>query len=453
MPFIRSISGLRATTGDSLTPDIICKYSAAFAEFLPPGPVVLGRDGRKSGEWIEMLVAGTLAACGRRIHLISMAPTPTVQLSVEHSEAAGGIAITASHNPAEWNGLKFLNSEGVFLDKEENEKFWKIVDAGNYNYSPEVEDDNIKNDASAVERHISRILELPLFDKTILEKIRKKNITAVVDAVNASGSFAVPQLLESLGCKVIKLYCDGKGEFPHTPEPLPENLSDLSMEVVKTGADIGIAVDPDADRLVLIDEIGNPPGEERTIVLSVLSALGSGVFPKGGNVVVNQSTTRAVEDAAEKFGAKCLRSAVGEINVVKKMKETGALIGGEGSGGVILPDCHFGRDSLVGTALIIRLLAAQDKKLSEINSGLPNYSMIKVKREFTGGINELLEKIETEFPGADIEKGDGIKIIFEKSWVQLRASNTEPVVRIISEAPAKTEAKALADKILKIIDN
>ena len=451
MPFIRSISGLRATAGDSLTPEIICKYSAAFAEFLPPGPVVLGRDGRKSGEWIEMLVAGTLAACGRRIRLISLAPTPTVQLTVEHSDAAGGIAVTASHNPAEWNGLKFLNSEGVFLDKDENEKFWKIVDSGNYSYSPEVEDDNIKNDASAVDRHIKRILDLPLFNGEIIDKIRNRNLTAVVDAVNASGSFAVPQLLEALGCKVIKLYCDGKGNFPHTPEPLPENLSDLSMEVAKTGADIGIAVDPDADRLVLIDEKGNPPGEERTIVLSALSALSSGIYPKGSNVVVNQSTTRAVEDVAEKFGAVCSRSAVGEINVVKKMKETEAVIGGEGSGGVILPDCHYGRDSLVGTALIIRLLAVEEKKLSEINSGLPNYSMLKTKREFSGGIGELLDKIESEFPDAQIERGDGIKINFEKSWVQLRASNTEPIIRIISEAPEKSEAKALSAIIFTLI--
>lgn len=454
MPFIRSISGVRATLGDSLTPQKIAEYCAAFSNTLPDGAIVVGRDGRPSGTWMEYVVAGALASCGREVRILGMVPTPTVQLLTEHSDAVGGISITASHNPAPWNGLKFINSDGIFLNAEENQRMWDVIDSGGFRFLEKQHRAVINVIDDAADRHIQSILDLPIFKNELLKTVQDRRLKAVVDAVNASGSHIVPKLLKALGCEVVELFCEGNGEFPHTPEPLPENLKELAAAVLKEGADIGIAVDPDADRLVLIDENGHPIGEEKTITLSVLSVFSSLDHFKTSHAPaasVNLSTTRAVEDVAAQFGAKVERAPVGEINVIGAMKSCNAIIGGEGSGGVILPACHYGRDSLVGIALVLHLMAFKNQPLSQISEGLPKYEMVKLKKEFSGAAQELFTKVEEHFQNAKIDRRDGIKVDFERSWVHLRTSNTEPIVRAIAEAPTRQEAEELANSVLGFV--
>ena len=456
MPFIRSISGLRATCGDALIPSIISDYIAAFSKLMPEGIIVVGRDGRPSGRWIEQLVLGTLAACGRETLTLGLVPTPTVQFAVEKLNAAGGIAITASHNPGQWNGLKFINNSGVLLDKTENEALWNIVDTKQFIFQTDLKTIEFKTNYEIIDTHINSILSLPIFIKAnFLESIKTRKYKIVVDAVNASGSYAIPALLKKFGCEVIQLYCDGSGIFPHTPEPLPENLTELAKAVKENHADLGIAVDPDADRLVLIDETGNQIGEEKTIVLAIYSLLTANLaFPLYNelNVIVNYSTTRLVEDIAQQFGAKVFRSPVGEINVVKLMKANNGIIGGEGSGGVILADCHYGRDSLVGTALILYLLSKSKNSISEICNSLPKYHMIKKKYPYSGNLTSLIEDFRQEFKDGEAILDDGIKICFDKSWIQLRGSNTEPMIRLISEAPSEEEAEKLICRAFKMIE-
>ncbi|MBM2815498.1 MAG: algC [Ignavibacteria bacterium] len=438
MPIIRSISGLRATLGDSITPALISDYTASFSSLLPKGTVVVGNDGRPSGKWIEQIVTATLIACGRHVLKLGVVPTPTVQLFTEKTDAVGGIAITASHNPEQWNGLKFIGESGIFLDEHENAALWQILDNKTFTFESEKFDSGIKEIHDPIQHHIDAILSLPLFANSgMIQKIKAKNINVVVDAVNASGSEAIPRLLESFGCKVIKLYCDGSGIFPHTPEPLPEHLKDLSQAVRINNAGLGIAVDPDADRLVLIDETSNPIGEEMTIVLAIESVFEfSNYFTETKNLcaVVNHSTTMATDYAAKKYGGKVKRSPVGEINVINTMKDSGAIIGGEGSGGVILPACHYGRDSLVGTALILALMAERNSTLSQLKQVYPKFEMRKTKISFDGDFETLLNKVIEKFPGTEIIKEDGIKIIFKDSWLQIRRSNTEPIIRIITES-------------------
>ena len=353
--------------------------------------------------------------------------------------------------------MKFIDGSGVFLNEEWNRKLWNEVDSFSTISSLPKSNENEIYIKNAIEQHIEKILSLPFFIKSdVLDSLRKKRFKIVVDAVNASGSRAIPILLEKLGCVVIKLYCDESGNFPHTPEPLPENLSELADAVKVNQADIGIAVDPDADRLVLIDETGSPVSEENTIVLcteSVLEMKHLLTEYSDFNVVVNHSTTRRVEDIAEKYGAKVFRSRVGEINVVNKMKEVNAIIGGEGSGGVILPACHYGRDSLVGTALILALLANWNASLSEIVNELPHYEMQKTKKQFSGSIDSIIDNLIKEFPDGKPLREDGIKINFPTQWVQLRASNTEPVVRIIAEGKTIEEVQNLIGRTLKYIEN
>lgn len=456
MSFIRSISGLRATLGDDLLPEPVGNYTAAFSEISTPGKIVIGRDGRPSGKWIEQIVCGTLIACGREVVSLGTVPTPTVQLMVEELKAAGGIVITASHNPELWNGLKFLNYKGIFLDKDENEKLWECVNKKQFKFLSNFIFPEIGIFPDAIEHHISKILSSPIFAGTDkLEKIRKRKFKVVIDAVNSSGSVAISSLLASLGSIAIPLFCDGTGIFPHTPEPLPQNLTILAEAVKINNADLGIAVDPDADRLVLIDETGSPIGEEKTISLAVLAVLSNKeLFSENDDysVVVNLSTTRLVEDIAAKFGTKVFRSPVGEINVVKKMKEVRAIIGGEGSGGVILPACHYGRDSLVGTSLLLSFLADKNLTLGKLSNSLPKYEMLKFKQEFSGSLEPLIPIIKSKFPNANINEEDGIRIDLEKSWVQLRKSNTEPIIRIISEAETAEEAEELAEKIKSMFD-
>jgi phosphomannomutase len=453
MSIIRSISGLRATIENFENNDLVNCYASAFSAISPDGPIVIGRDGRPSGMQIEKVLASCLKNLGREIILLGMVPTPTVQLFVEQMQAAGGIAITASHNPSEWNGLKFINATGVFLDADENKKLWDHVDNDSVS-------DNITNDIiyeyypDPIALHINVILDLTIFkDGRSLEELRKRNFRVVVDAVNSSGSIAIPHLLKEFGCEIIPLYCDGSGIFPHTPEPLPQNLTELAKAVIQHKADIGIAVDPDADRLVLIDENGDPIGEEKTIVLAIDAVFDN--FQKFNIkkriAVVNHSTTMLVEYVAGQYGVEVQRSPVGEINVVKLMKHTGAIIGGEGSGGVIMPACHYGRDSLVGTALILYLLATENKSLSEKCLEYPKYSMKKDKMEFSGSLEPIITKVHSLFPEARILNDDGIKVIFEDSWVQLRKSNTEPIIRIIAESLSDEKTLELINSVKGLI--
>jgi phosphomannomutase len=471
MPFLRSISGLRATLGDALTPDVIAEYAAAFAAYLPDGSIVVGRDGRPSGLWIERVVCGTLAACGRNVQTLGLVTTPTVQLFAEQDGIAGGISISASHNPVEWNGMKFFNGRGLYLSAEENQAFWRIVDEKKFFFTPKQHGGAIALHHNPVAHHIEAVLKLPLFTPDAINSIRARGFRVVVDAVNCSGSFIVPQLLEHLSCEVVRLYCDGSGDFPHTPEPLPQHLSSLCAAVREHHADLGVAVDPDADRLVLINERGEAVWEEYTITLATLAVLSNKALFAGhpasnihAPVVTNLSTTQAMADVAAQFGVETLRTAVGEINVVNAMLAHGSLVGGEGSGGIIVPRCHAGRDALVGVALVLLLMAqSEHSNLSAIVASLPQYAMSKHKKDFTGNPDAIFATVRKQFPEAQMNTDDGLHLSFTNdnangrasnggaSWLHLRTSNTEPIIRLIAEAPTETEANELAMACLRYI--
>ena len=446
MAFIRSISGLRATLGDDLTPGIVADYAAAFATILPDGPIVVGRDGRPSGEWIEGLVTNALRACGRTVRLAGMVPTPTVQLLTEHSDAAGGLIITASHNPEAWNGLKFLGSDGVFLNAEFNQQLWSVVDNGGSALSADQQTGSVETINDAIAIHIERVRALDV----VQGAPQATGQRVVVDAVNASGSQIVPDLLRSFGYDVVALHCDGSGVFPHTPEPVPENLGSLAEAVREHNAAFGVAVDPDADRLVLIDETGSPIGEERTIALAAQSVYASGA---AGPVVVNYSTSRMVDDVAAHYGAASYRAAVGEINVVNRMREVHAVIGGEGSGGVIYPACHMGRDSIVGLGLITSLLRKRDQTLKQAVDALPRFGMVKSKiaLDDRAAVPAALERVATSLHDAVVTREDGVHASWPDKWVHVRASNTEPIMRVIAEAADEAAASSLVASITALV--
>ncbi len=445
MAFIRSISGLRATLGDDLTPDVVAAYAAAFSAILPSGPIVVGNDGRPSGAWIEGVVLNALRACGRSVRMAGMVPTPTVQLLTEHSDAVGGIIVTASHNPAEWNGLKFLGPDGVFLNAAANQRLWDAVDHRAFVLSADQQAGAIEILPDAVDLHLQRILALDV----VKGAPHAQGERVVVDAVNASGSRIVPTLLRTLGYTVVELSCDGSGIFPHPPEPIPENLSDLADAVRQQEASFGVAVDPDADRLVLIDETGTPIGEERTIALAAQSLYDAGAQ---GPTVVNYSTSRTVDHVAAHYGATCVRSAVGEINVVDRMREVHAVIGGEGSGGVIYPACHMGRDSIVGLALITALLRRQRQTLRQAVERLPVLHMIKSKitLQDRSAVPKALERVAAHFPDAVVGHEDGVYLSWPDQWAHIRASNTEPIMRIIAEAPDESTVAGLITQIAAV---
>lgn len=453
---IVSVSGIRGITGDNLTPESIVKFVSAYCKYCKKysrgrKKIVIGRDGRMGGNLIGQISYGTIAMSGFEVVNIGVAPTPTVQIATEELNAAGGISITASHNPQEWNGLKMLNSDGTFFNARKMEALLKIFENNDFSYENYRRLRNIANDDSWLTKHIERVLALEILD---VNKIRKRNLKIVVDAVNASGSEVVPDLLKRLGCRVTKLYCNSSGEFPHKPEPLPENLKDLSAAVVRNSADIGIAVDPDADRLVMITDTGEPFGEENTI-----TAVTNFVLKKNNgrnkNVTVNLSTTRGVDDVAMRYGAKVFRSPVGEINVVDEMKRNHSIIGGEGSGGVIYPELHYGRDSLAGIALMLNEIADYGGKLSEYKKTLPQYSIAKTKIEKIDNASDVLNrvknKVSKESETVRITTTDGLKIDFKNSWVHLRKSNTEPIIRVIAEAPDKHEAAKLVSTFVSLI--
>jgi phosphomannomutase len=452
MPLMVSISGIRGVIGETLTPEVITRYAAAYVAYcrrrLNGSPtIVVGRDGRITGKPVMDTLCAALVLAGANVINIGVCPTPTVQLAVEHEHAQGGIAVTASHNPMQWNGLKFMASTGLFLDSIENQEFWDIA-RETPRYQPWNTIGNEELNTTWLTRHCESVLSLPLLRPDV---IRQRRFHIVLDCVNAAGGMIVPGLLRELGCVVEEMNCDVSGIFQHTPEPLPENLTDLASRVAHSRADLGIAVDPDVDRLVLINERGEPYGEEYTITTAVDFVLKQRMrlHPPAAtpHVVINLSTTRAVEDVARRYGADVVRTPVGEINVATKMRELGAVIGGEGSGGVILPAVHLGRDAIVGIALVLQHLAESNTTLSGLKSSLPQYAIAKGKLELRGvAPDEVLAAMRTRHGAkGKINTDDGIRIDYPEYWVHLRKSNTEPIIRIIAEAATPDLALSVVD--------
>ena len=461
MTLIKSISGIRGTIGgfqgENLTPIDAVKYAAAYGSWLKQQrekndyTVVVGRDARISGNMMQQLVMNTLIGLGIHVVDLDLSTTPTVEVAVTLEHADGGIILTASHNPKQWNALKLLNHKGEFLDAKEGQKILDIAENENINFS-EVDDlGKITSNQAYIDLHIDEILDLPLVD---VEAIKKAKFKVVVDGVNSTGGIAVPALLEALGVEPVKLYCDPTGEFPHNPEPLKEHLGDLMNRVVDERADFGIVVDPDVDRLAFVDENGGMFGEEYTLV-----AVADYVLQHTpGNTVSNMSSSRALRDITEKRNGNYTASAVGEVNVVVKMKETNAVIGGEGNGGIIYPELHYGRDSLVGIALFLSYLADLRISVSALRKTYTSYFMSKKKIQLTPelDVDELLKAMELKYASEEINTIDGVKIDFDDHWVHLRKSNTEPIIRIYTEAKSQEEADHLADKIIgeiKLIAN
>ncbi|TVR17587.1 MAG: phosphoglucosamine mutase [Balneolaceae bacterium] len=447
MSLMISVSGIRGIFGSHLNPENLVTFTAAYGTWLDGGTVVVGRDSRVTGQICEDIVCATLQSVGCDVIKVGIAPTPTVAMGVLKHNAAGGIILTASHNPAQWNALKLLNSKSEFLDAEQGREVLDIAEKGVFAYKMFDEIGSISTDSSAIEYHIEKILELPYID---VESIKQKNFTVAVDAVNGAGSVALPKLLEKLGLQVHKLHCEPNGIFPHNPEPLPEHLTEICDFIKNNPCDLGIVTDPDADRLALVDENGRLFGEEYTQVAAFDFMLGK----TPGDTATNLSSSRAADDISKKFGHICHRAAVGEINVVKVMQQKGAVISGEGNGGVINPDLHPGRDALVGTAMILQHLAELGVKASDYRDTLPEYEMSKQKIELSKlgtDADELLEKVAKKYSGQNPNRTDGVKIDFEDGWVHFRKSNTEPIVRVYSEAKTAAEAKKLADNLIASI--
>jgi phosphomannomutase len=440
---IITISGIRGIFGESLTPENIVKYAAGFAKYSGNKKIVIGRDGRMGGELVEKLVEATLLFCGCRVINIGIAPTPTISLAVETLKASGGIAITASHNPQQWNGMKFISSKGIFLDAEENHALWKCFDELNGVYVTADKIRQVEYYPGFAEHHVARVLNISSVD---VKNIRKRKFKVIVDCVNSSGSKIIPDLLEQLGCKVIKIDCDPSGVFTRKPEPLPENLKGTCREVKKRRADIGIVIDPDADRLVIITEKGEPFGEENTITTAVKRVLSQTKASKR-IAVINLSTSRSVDDVVNSLGGKIYKSPVGEINVIKKMQQVKAVIGGEGSGGVILPEVHYGRDSLVGVALLLSEFAGFKGTVSQYKDSLPQYHIRKSRIELSGlDPDAIFEHLRGKYREYSQNFDDGLRIDFTKSWVNFRRSNTEPIMRIITEASTAEESEGMQKK-------
>lgn len=443
---IESISGVRGIVGESLHPEKIVQYAAALGDYLgSKGTVIIGRDSRPSGEAIVRIFSSTLQWMGIDVINIGIVPTPTVQLIVEKRKADAGIAITASHNPFPWNGIKYIDRTGLFMNGDQVRDILKRKSQGAKIYKPSGEFGTYCEWDGAINEHIKNILQIPYVDAPA---IRKRNFKVVLDAVNGGASVAVPVLLRELGCTVIEVNCTPDGFFPHTPEPLPENLTDLMDAVIKYKADLGMAVDPDGDRLAIVDEEGRYLSEEYTLVMAVKTVLRKSTV-NNPLVVTNLSTTLAVDKVTEQSGGRVLRTAIGEINVSSAMKAENAVVGGEGNGGVILPDSHLGRDSLVGAALILQLLTDENKALSDIFVSLPQYRMSKKKVDISGADPDvLIDKLKKEFSNKEINTVDGLKIMDKDRWVHIRKSNTEPILRIYSEAPILEEAESLGDAML-----
>lgn len=454
MTLIKSISGIRGTIGgapgDNLTPIDAVQFAAAYGTWLKSVSnadklkVIVGRDARLSGEMISTLVIQTLVGLGIEVIDLGLSTTPTVEMAVPYHQANGGIILTASHNPKQWNALKLLNSKGEFISGAEGELLLKIATEGSFVFA-EVDDlGKVAKDTEAIERHIEAICALSDVD---IPAIKQANFKVVVDAVNSTGGISVPQLLRKLGVtEITEMYCEPTGHFPHNPEPLKEHLVELSARVVSEGAHLGITVDPDVDRLALVNEDGSMFGEEYTLV-----AVSEYILSKRkGATVSNLSSTRALRDITEEVGCDYHASAVGEVNVVVKMKETNAVIGGEGNGGIIYPELHYGRDSLVGIALFLSHLAHKKMSMTALRASYPNYEMAKKKIDLTAGIDvdAILEKMAKRYENEEVDTVDGVKIYIGKEWVHLRKSNTEPIIRVYTESKDASAASDLADRII-----
>ena len=447
MALMISVSGIRGIFGTHLTPENLVTFTAAYGTWLNGGSVVVGRDSRVTGQICEDIVCATLQSTGCNVIKTGIATTPTVAMGVLKHQAEGGIILTASHNPEQWNALKLLNNRSEFLDSEQGKEVLTLAEDGNFNYKMFDQIGSITTDSDLASYHIRKILELPYIDEKL---IRSKNFKVAVDAVNGAASNALPELLEALGVSVQKIHCTPNGIFPHNPEPLPEHLSEICELVREQKCDLGIVTDPDGDRLALVDENGDLFGEEYTQVMAFDLMLSK----KNGDTATNLSSSRAADKISEKYGAQCHRSAVGEINVVKVMQKENAIIGGEGNGGVINPDLHPGRDALVGTAMALQLLAERNLKASDYRKSLPHFEMSKQKLQLADlGVDadQLLKKVSESFQKQNPNTLDGVKIDFENGWVHFRKSNTEPIVRVYSEAESKKAAEELAEKVISII--
>jgi phosphomannomutase len=456
MTLIKSISGFRGTIGgmpgDTLNPLDIVKSVSAYAtlrrkSYTGTGKIVVGRDARISGPMVSEIVCGTLMGMGYDVVNIGMATTPTTEIAVTAEHADGGIIITASHNPRQWNALKFLNEKGEFLSKTEAAEVVRIADEGKFLYADVDNLGTCKDDNTYNQKHIDLVKSLALVDT---DAIRKANFRVAIDTVNSVGGVILPELLKQLGVNVVGgLYLEPTGDFKHNPEPLQQNLGDIMQLMSSGNFDIGFVVDPDVDRLAIIDEKGNMYGEEYTLVTVADYILQH----TPGNTVSNLSSTRALRDVTEKYGCKYTPAAVGEVNVVTKMKETDAVIGGEGNGGVIYPAAHYGRDALVGIALILTFFAKLGKKTSEIRNSYPRYEMAKNRIDLKPGTNpdDILAKVQAKYTGENVTTIDGVKIDFPDSWVHLRKSNTEPIIRVYSEAPSVQEAQELGNRFVNEI--
>lgn len=457
MTLIKSISGIRGTiggnTGDNLTPVDAVKFAAAYGTWLkntyahrPSLKVVIGRDARLSGSMIESLVLNTLLGLGIDVVSLGLSTTPTVEVAVPFENAEGGIILTASHNPKEWNALKLLNHKGEFLSAKDGAEILEIADNESFDFADVDSLGKVTVNDAYIDIHIDEVLKLPLVNA---EAVKKAKFKVVVDAVNSSGGIAIPLMLEALGVEVVKLYCDPTGEFPHNPEPLKEHLTDICEKVVAEKADLGIVVDPDVDRLAFISETGEMFGEEYTLVSVADYVLGK----TKGNTVSNMSSSRALHDVTVKHGGTYEASAVGEVNVVTLMKQNNAIIGGEGNGGIIYPELHYGRDALVGVALFLSHLAELDIKVSDLRKSYPAYFMSKKKIALTPEIDvdTILEEMTSTYSTENITTIDGVKIDFPDNWVHLRKSNTEPIIRIYTEAKTQEIADELADRFISEI--
>jgi len=455
MALIKSISGIRGTIGgktnENLTPLDVVKFTAAYGSWLASqsknNKIVLGRDGRISGEMVSNLVTSTLISLGFNVIDLGLSTTPTVEMAVKFEDAAGGIILTASHNPKEWNALKLLNSKGEFISGDEGKLILALAEKEEFNFVQIDELGTIIKNDELLKKHINDCVNYKFVD---IVAIKKAKFKIVVDAINSTGAIAVPALLKALGVQDIMVINEEvNGKFAHNPEPLPEHLTQLSNEVVKHNASLGIAVDPDVDRLCFVCEDGSMFGEEYTLVAVADYMLSK----QKGNTVSNMSSTRALKDVTLKYGGEYFPSAVGEVNVVNRMKEKNAVIGGEGNGGIIVPDLHYGRDALIGIALFLTHLATSKKTIKQLRNTFPNYFISKNKITLTEGINvgDIFEKIKDKYKNQPINTEDGLKIEFDKDWVHLRTSNTEPIIRIYAESNFETTADNIAKRIMQDI--
>lgn len=432
-----SVSGIRGIVGDGLTPEVVTKYASAFGTWANGGKIVIGRDSRVSGEMVRMAVVAGLLATGCRVIDIGIVSTPTTEIAVKNLKAYGGIAITASHNPVNWNALKLIGPKGLFLDQAQGNEVIELALKENIQYQHWDRLGKIEYYDHAIQNHIDQILELEYLN---VSQIRDRRFKVVIDCVNGAGGIFIPKLLREMGCEVLILNEEPHGIFPRNPEPVAENLNQLANAVIEYKADIGLAVDPDVDRLAIVDENGQPIGEEYTLALAVDFILSR----KPGAVVINASTSMAIDDIAQKYGCTVFRTKIGEINVSTKMHEKNAVIGGEGNGGVILPEIHYGRDAATGIALVLQYLSASGKKISELKQTLPQYTMIKTKIDLAKvNVDQILQKIINKNDAKKVDRTDGVKLIYDHAWIHFRKSNTEPILRTIVEARTQQEAEKL----------